>query len=276
MAPDFWQGVEEASGVSSGYAKTGRVQPIADAQALELAKARAETARTLWQGHAIWEVVEAGDENWAPESPTGWLIRDTLSAHLHPRCACQAIAAALAAKGVLVTSEASQAAPTVWATGVSGLDKLTAGHHRLVGTGIKGQAAVLAHNAGSVPQLFTGGMHIIPHLDGTTAVGATTERTFQSPTDTDAQLDDLIARAREAVPALADAPVIERWAGLRPRSRSRAPMLGAWPGRAGHYIANGGFKIGFGMAPKVAQVMADLVLEGRDAIPEGFTVRDNL
>jgi glycine oxidase len=48
--------------------------------------------------------------------------------------------------------------------------------------------------------------------------------------------------------------------------------LGEWPGRTGHFIANGGFKIGFGMAPKVAQVMVDLVLEGRDAIPDDFRV----
>jgi glycine/D-amino acid oxidase-like deaminating enzyme len=53
-------------------------------------------------------------------------------------------------------------------------------------------------------------------------------------------------------------------------------MLGAWPDRPGHFIANGGFKIGFGMAPKVAEVMADLVLEGRDTIPQGFRVEDNL
>ena len=70
--------------------------------------------------------------------------------------------------------------------------------------------------------------------------------------------------------------VLDRWAGVRPRARSRAPMLGAWPGRPGHFVANGGFKIGFGMAPKVAEVMADLVLAGRDAIPEGFRVEDNL
>ena len=57
---------------------------------------------------------------------------------------------------------------------------------------------------------------------------------------------------------------------------SRAPMVGAWPGRPGHFIANGGFKIGFGMAPKVAEVMADLVLEGRDSIPEGFQVDASL
>jgi glycine oxidase len=47
-------------------------------------------------------------------------------------------------------------------------------------------------------------------------------------------------------------------------------VLGPWPGRPGHFVANGGFKIGFGMAPKVAEVMADLVLEGRDTIPPDF------
>jgi len=73
-----------------------------------------------------------------------------------------------------------------------------------------------------------------------------------------------------ALPALAGAPVRARWAGVRPRAKSRAPLLGAWPGRPGQFVANGGFKIGFGMAPKVAQVMIDLVLDGKDAIPAGF------
>ena len=82
----------------------------------------------------------------------------------------------------------------------------------------------------------------------------------------------MIAAARAVVPVLRDAPVIDRWAGLRPRARSRAPMLGAWPDRDSHFIANGGFKIGFGMAPKVAEVMADLMLDGVDRIPDGFEV----
>ena len=43
-----------------------------------------------------------------------------------------------------------------------------------------------------------------------------------------------------------------------------------WPGRPGHFIANGGFKIGFGMAPKCAALMADLLLDGKDAIPPEF------
>ena len=64
-------------------------------------------------------------------------------------------------------------------------------------------------------------------------------------------LGNVIDRAMRAVPVLHGARVIERWAGLRPRARTRAPMLGAWPGRGGHYVVNGGFKIGFGVAPKV-------------------------
>ena len=66
------------------------------------------------------------------------------------------------------------------------------------------------------------------------------------------------------------ARVVERWAGVRPRAQSRAPLLGPWPGRPGHYVANGGFKIGFGVAPRVAQVMCDLVLDGRDTVPAEF------
>ena len=102
-----------------------------------------------------------------------------------------------------------------------------------------------------------------------TAVGSTTERAFDG-LETDAQLDDIIAAARAALPVLEHAPVIARWAGLRPRSRSRAPMLGAHPLHPGQFIANGGFKIGFGMAPKVGEVMADLMLNGQDGSPPGF------
>jgi glycine/D-amino acid oxidase-like deaminating enzyme len=53
-------------------------------------------------------------------------------------------------------------------------------------------------------------------------------------------------------------------------------MLGAHPFRTGEFVANGGFKIGFGMAPKVGEVMADLVLEARDTVPEDFRPERNL
>ncbi|MZR15218.1 FAD-dependent oxidoreductase [Maritimibacter sp. DP07] len=268
MGAAFWRAVEDTGGVPSTYARTGRLQPIADDHALARARARAETARELWQGRYDWQVVEAGD--WAPLSPTGRLIHDTLTARMFPRHACASLAAAVQALGGTIAAEAGDEGAVVWATGAAGLEALTKRHHRMVGVAVKGQAARLAFDARDLPQIFADTMHVVPHADGTTAIGSTTERDFDAPDTTDDQLDAVIARARAAVPALADAPVVERWAGLRPRARTRAPMLGAWPDRPGHYIANGGFKIGFGIAPMVGQVMADLVLEGRDDIPADF------
>jgi glycine oxidase len=276
MAEQFWADVARAGGKSAGYARTGRLQPIADAAARDLAQRRIITAQELWADHAIWEIIEMPQDNWQPLSPDGHLIRDTLSAHMHPRQACAALVAALQSRDVEILPEGADKGAVVWATGVAGLEALNIGRPRSMGSGVKGQAALLRYDAIGAPQLFAGGVHIIPHLDGTVAIGSTSENAYDDPVRTDTQLEGVIAAARAAVPALQNAPVIGRWAGVRPRARSRAPMLGAWPDRHGHYIANGGFKIGFGMAPKVAETMADLLLNGTDTIPDGFRVEDSL
>ncbi|MGX0976152.1 glycine oxidase [Roseovarius sp. MBR-51] len=269
MAGDFWAEVAEVSNLSPGYARLGRLQPIADAAALALAHERTQNAATLWQGQAEWRVLPASGA-WCPPSATGQIIQDTLTARLHPRQACAALVAALHARGAEVVTEGPASGQILWTTGIAGLEEMTAAHTRTVGNGVKGQGALLAHDARNQPQIFANEVHIVPHEDGTTAVGSTSERYYDDPTSTDAQLDDVIARAVAAVPALAGAPVIARWAGVRPRSRSRAPMLGAHPFRPGEFLANGGFKIGFGMAPKVGAVMADLMLDGIDRIPDDF------
>jgi glycine oxidase len=276
-AERWWADVQDAGGVDPLYARTGRLQAVMDEGGLALAHARAETAKVLWQGRADWQVIAATGGNWEPYSPTGWLIHDTLTARLHPRAAGAALLAAIRAKGgTLVIGEAEVTGPQIWATGYAGLLDISQGRARPVGAGVKGQAASFRYDAAALPQVFTEGLHIIGHGDGTVALGSTSEREWGQDTSTDAQLDALIAKARAALPCLAEAPVIERWAGIRPRSRSRAPMLGAWPDRAGHFIANGGFKIGFGMASGVAACMVDLVLEGRDTIPDDFRIEASL
>lgn len=278
LAEGFWAGVDAVSGLSSGYGRTGRLQPVSDDAALALARARMVSAATLWRGQAEWRVVAASAHpDWAPLSPCGFLVHDSLSARLHPRRAVESLAAALRRRGVeIVTGAAEPGGAVVWATGHAGLEALSEDLSALVGVGVKGQSALLALDARGLPQIFADGLHVVPHADGTVGVGSTTERGFADPASTDESLDAVIARAEAAMPVLRHARVIERWAGVRPRARSRAPILGPWPGRPGHFVANGGFKIGFGMAPKVAEVMADLVLEGRDAIPDGFRVEDNL
>ena len=273
MAAGWWAQAEAVAGQASGYARLGRMQPLSDAAAVDLARARALTAQALWRGAADWQVIPATVAAWEPVSPSGWLVRDTLSARIQPKAALAVLVAAIRAKGgEVVVGDVADDGVVVWATGVAGLAALGAGLGRAVGDGVKGQALSLRYDGAGLAQIFVDGLHVVPHADGTVAIGSTSEHSWSDVADVDAQLDALHARAVQALPVLAGAPVVARWAGIRPRAKSRAPLLGAWPGRPGHFVANGGFKIGFGMAPKVAKVMVDLVLDGRDAVPEGFRV----
>ena len=276
MARTHWPAVEETGGVASGYGRTGRVQALQSGRQVEMAQARAETAKELWQGQAAWQVVTERTSALMPESPTGAWVIDDLSARLNPARACASLAAAITALGGEIVREGPEEGAVVHAQGWWGLKALNDAFGREVGNGVKGQAILLDFDAREAPQVYAEGLHIIFHADGTTAIGSTSERDFDAPDTTDDQADALLERARADLPALADAPELKRWAGVRPRAKSRAPMLGAWPDRAGHYIANGGFKIGYGMAPLAAEVLVDLVLEGRDAIPADFRVEASL
>ncbi|MGY6534334.1 MAG: NAD(P)/FAD-dependent oxidoreductase [Pararhodobacter sp.] len=280
MAGPFWADVAATGGVDAGYARLGRVQPLDTDAAVARARDRAEAATSLWQGRAEWHVLPARDAPGLPiDCASGFVVLDTLSARLNPRSALAALGAALGRLGVFVEQgdqPPAGATAVIWATGADGLRELGTALGVPMGGAVKGQAALLAAEWRDAPQVYAPGLHVVPHADGHVAVGSTSERVFDHPSATDAQLDAVIARARALCPALADAPVTRRWAGLRPRAPSRQPVLGAWPGRHGHFVLNGGFKTGFGMAPKLAQVTADLVLDGQDRRLAGMRVADNL
>ena len=279
MAEAFWSEVRAVGGRDPGYARLGRIQPLADAAAVARAEARARSASELWQGAAAWRVVPAAEvPGLRAATPTGLVAHDTLSARIAPRMGVAALVAALTRLGVAIAQGSGPPAgaeAVLWATGPEGLAELSRALSTPMGTAVKGQAALLSADFPSSPQVYGDGLHVVPHADGMVAIGSTSERDFSAAETTDSQLDALIARARVLCPDLIDAPVIDRWAGLRARAPSRAPMLGPWPGRAGHFVLNGGFKIGFGMAPKLAALIADLVLDDRDAVPDGLRVMDN-
>ena len=269
QAGDFWRDVESTSGCESGYARVGRLMPLVKDRDVELARSRERDAKLHWQNNALWRVIEHPD-TWHPPSPSGFYVTDTLSAILNPRKAIDSLAAAIRKSGGDIVTEAKDQGPTVWATGWKGLSELSHIFDQPVGHGEKGQAALLKFDAAGHPQIYADGLHFVPHLDGTLAIGSTTERYFEAPDATDAALDAILDRARDILPDMAEARVLQRWAGVRPRTHSRAPLLGPWPGRSGHFIANGGFKIGFGMAPKISETLIDLVLKGVDTIPPDF------
>lgn len=104
-------------------------------------------------------------------------------------------------------------------------------------------------------------VYLIPRSDGRLLVGATVEEAgFDKRTDP-ATIQRLQKAALTLVPKLADARILEDWAGLRPGTPDGLPILGA---RAipGYYVASGHFRDGILLAPVTAQLMAD-VIDGR-------------
>lgn len=271
MARTYWPWVEAVSGLPTGYRPTGRLQPVQSEKQLALARRRSDGSKDHWGQAAVWEVQDAADVAWAPPTKTGYMIKDTLSAHLHPRHAVLAMAEAFRRQGGAFASD--EDGIVIEATGWAGLKVLSTQMGREVGNGVKGQAALLQVEGAGVEQIFADTLHIVPHFDGTVAIGSTNERDFDSVDTTDEQLDDVIGKARAMMPILQNAPIVQRWAGVRPRAISRAPLMGEHPLQKGRYIVNGGFKIGFGMAPKMGEVMADLVLYDLDTIPEEFSTK---
>lgn len=303
-APQWWAAVEAASGRAAGYGRIGRVQPLQDERARAKAAERVAGAEALWRGQAQWQL-----RAWAPGDPvsaSGWVVEDDLSARLHPRLALAALAGGIRALGGEIRTEGGMGdcmgsglsdgagdgavgragdgmadgllgagaphrpGPVIHATGAAGLRALSQDLGRDIGRGEKGQALSLGHDMGGRPQIYAPGLHIVPHVDGTVAIGSTSERVYDDARATDAQLEALQALAIATLPELAAAPVLERWAGERPRAATRAPLLDRHPLIEGHYLANGGFKTGFAMAPLAAELLVDLILEGRDALPAAW------
>ncbi|WP_277021311.1 MULTISPECIES: FAD-dependent oxidoreductase [Paracoccus] len=273
-APAFWASAEQASGLPTGYARTGRLQPVPDMETAARLPARIEAAARHWPAAMGMTLTRDPQGPLIPPSPTGLWLTDGLTARLNPRAALLALATAIRAGGGQIhehTPAPDDHAPTLWATGTPGLMALNSALDRRIGQGVKGQSLLLSHAAPDGPQVFADGLHIVPHADGTTAIGSTSENTWDHPGPDD-QAQTLLTRATALCPTLAQAPILNIWAGLRPRARSRAPILAPWPGRPGHLIANGGFKIGFGMAPLIADLAAKIMLDDHTDIPDLFTL----
>lgn len=128
---------------------------------------------------------------------------------------------------------------------------------------VKGQMLCLAMPSRDLLKhvVRTPKVYLIPRSDGRLLVGATVEEAgFDKRTDS-STIQRLHKAAIDAVPKLAEAKILEDWAGLRPGTPDNLPILGATE-TPGYYVATGHFRDGILLAPITAEIMAD-VLEGR-------------
>jgi glycine oxidase len=104
--------------------------------------------------------------------------------------------------------------------------------------------------------------YLVPRRDGEVLIGSTSTRGATEKCVTARGAAALLDRAVRMVPALADATVIRTWAGLRPLSTLRRPIIGPLRGFANVTLACGHHRSGILLAPITAQLVADLLLRG--------------
>ncbi len=104
--------------------------------------------------------------------------------------------------------------------------------------------------------------YMAPREDGRIVAGSTLEPGALDKHSTAAGLQKILAAATAMAPALADAPVLETWAGIRPDSPDHLPIIGATDVE-GLFIATGHYRNGMLLAPATAKYLAQWIVEGR-------------
>lgn len=101
--------------------------------------------------------------------------------------------------------------------------------------------------------------YLVPRSSGKILVGATLEDAGFDKSVEAKTVEMLHRAAAKLVPELADAPVVQSWAGLRPGTPDDLPIMGETEIR-GILISSGHFRNGILLAPAAAKVMADLIM----------------
>ena len=111
--------------------------------------------------------------------------------------------------------------------------------------------------------IYSSAGYLVPRVDGRVLVGATSDDVGFDRSMTDDGIESLRVAAHKMAPALASLAIVDKWAGLRPRSADKLPVLGTIAGLDGLTIATAHFRNGILLAPLTAQIMADKIVNGR-------------
>jgi glycine oxidase len=212
------------------------------------------------------------------------------------RLLAQALLAASTAAGARFHTAAAVAAIIVRAAAVTGVRLLSgediAASHVVIAAGawsgmieglprplpirpVKGQMfAVDARGSstartGELPiqrTIYSSACYILPRDDGRLLVGATMEEVGFHDGATPRGMSHLMNAAIGVVPAIAEMPLLETWAGFRPASPDGLPVLGADPTTSGLVYATGHFRNGILLTPITASCIADIITGVQPAI----------
>lgn len=298
--------LEAETGLSAGYRRCGRVMPIRSAAFADQVARRRRGALAHWAPRDPAFVYERRSYEAASPALTGWLdadaapngvVYDGLAARIAPRAYLASLAASLA-RDVEISEGARflrmDGETVVMASGdriAAGQVVLAAGfevfamHPALADLaaprgGVKGRSALFAlPGFEERPLLYEDGVYVAPHGGGRVAVGSTDEKDWAAPGEDPfeagrrAEGDSaFIERAAALCPPLRGVRPEELWAGVRPKARSRDPLIGPVGDSGRLWVAGGGFKIGLGIAHRLGAALVERLSGAGDgaAAPDRF------
>jgi glycine oxidase len=125
---------------------------------------------------------------------------------------------------------------------------------------IRGQILLLQCDEFQSPEVINiGNRYLVCRGDGLVLVGSCEEEAGFVQHPTSQMIEQLRQFATHVCPALAVAPEISCWAGLRPMTFDGFPMLGALPGNQRTFVAAGHYRSGIHFTPGTAIAMADTI-----------------
>lgn len=285
--------LREDTGIDSGYRRCGRVMPLAHEGMIGHVDSWLNGARTNWHGKYDMEYLEPGN-NWFSEhkwpadncAPFG-AGKDDFAARVAPRKVIKALAhyarqhcevregclvdAILSEQNMVLLADGStvNCGEIVVASGVEAYNLLKpfmgdSNDGKPLGRGVTGQAVMVEFpHDDTLPILYQDGTYIVPHADNLFAIGSTSHSVQLADIADDCVNFDpedmgFYEKAMQLAPQLKDAPIIEKWAGMRPRNtlkgRGADPWFETVPGFDNLIALMGGFKITFGIAHRAMDV----------------------
>lgn len=146
-----------------------------------------------------------------------------------------------------------------WTTFITSTDPATPGVRI---EPVRGQMVCLeAHPRLAEHVIYSPRGYIVPRRDGRLLAGSTTEHTGFDKRTTAAGVSSILSHALEISPLIAGLPLVDSWAGLRPRAADNLPVLGASNEARGLVFATGHYRNGILLAPLTGELIASLIVD---------------
>lgn len=104
--------------------------------------------------------------------------------------------------------------------------------------------------------------YLVPRHDGRLLAGSTSEYAGFTKQVTAGGISHILANANEISPAVSGLPIIDTWAGLRPRAADGLPVLGPCDEIDGLFYATGHYRNGILLAPVTGELITEAVVTG--------------